>query len=52
MLKRIALLASVGVAFALVVYAGADKKDEPKQLPIPEMKFNDVKEIAPGVFFR
>ena len=52
MLKRVVLLASVGVAFALVVYAGADKKEEPKQLPVPEMKFNDVKEIAPGVFFR
>jgi glyoxylase-like metal-dependent hydrolase (beta-lactamase superfamily II) len=54
MLKRLSLLAAVGVAFALVVYAGAEKPaaDEPKQLPIPEMKFNEVKEIAPGVFFR
>ena len=52
MLKRIALLAAVGAAFAVVVYAGGDKKDEPKQRPIPEMKFNEVKEVAPGVFFR
>ncbi|MBP3959695.1 MBL fold metallo-hydrolase [Gemmata sp. G18] len=53
MLKRIALLASVAIAFAVVVYASADKPaDESKQLPVPEMKFNDVKEIAPGVFFR
>ena len=52
MLKRIALLASVGVVFALVVVASADKPDEPKPLPVPEMKFNEVKEIAPGVFFR
>ncbi len=53
MRKRLALLVSVGVAFAVVVYASADKPaEEAKQLPIPEMKFNDVKEIAPGVFFR
>src|SRR5687767_9985348 len=53
MLKRFALFLSAGAAFALAVYASADKPaDEPKQLPIPEMKFNDVKEIAPGVFFR
>ena len=29
-----------------------EARGKPKQLPIPEMKFNDVKEIAPGVFFR
>src|SRR5262245_5008834 len=53
MLKRLALLAAAGGAFALALFAAADKPaDEPKQLPIPEMKFNDVKEIAPGVFFR
>jgi cyclase len=53
MFKRLSLLATVGVAFALVVYAAADRPaDEPKQLPIPEIKFNEVKEIAPGVFFR
>jgi glyoxylase-like metal-dependent hydrolase (beta-lactamase superfamily II) len=53
MFKRLSLFAAVVVAFAIVVYAAADRRaDEPKQLPIPEMKFNDVKEIAPGVFFR
>lgn len=52
MLKRLSLLAAVGTVFAFVLYATADKPEEPKQLPIPEMKFNDVKEIAPGVFFR
>jgi glyoxylase-like metal-dependent hydrolase (beta-lactamase superfamily II) len=53
MLKRLSLLTAVLTAFGLVVYASADKPDPaPKQLPIPEMKFNDVKEIAPGVFFR
>jgi cyclase len=53
MRKRLTLLAAVGIAFALVVYASAEKPaEEAKQLPIPEMKFNDVKEIAPGVFFR
>jgi glyoxylase-like metal-dependent hydrolase (beta-lactamase superfamily II) len=53
MLKQFTLLAAVGGAFALAVFASARKPDDkPKQLPIPEMKFNDVKEIAPGVFFR
>ena len=53
MLKRLALFTVVGVAFAVVVHASADKPDAtPKQLAVPEMKFNDVKEIAPGVFFR
>jgi hypothetical protein len=53
MLKRIALFVSATAAFALAVYASGDKPaEEPKQPPIPEMKFNDVKEIAPGVFFR
>ena len=53
MLKRLSLLAAIAAAFALVVYASAERSaDEPKQLPIPEMKFDEVKEIAPGVFFR
>src|SRR5262249_38662702 len=52
-LKRLALFATVGVAFALALYAASERPaQEPEQLPIPEMKFNDVKEIAPGVFFR
>jgi glyoxylase-like metal-dependent hydrolase (beta-lactamase superfamily II) len=53
MLKRLTLLATVGVAFALALMAAAERPgDSPTQLPVPEMKFNDVKEIAPGVFFR
>jgi cyclase len=53
MFKRLALLASIGLVFGLVVYAAVDKPEpEPKQLPVPEIKFNEVKEVAPGVFFR
>ncbi|HUR52631.1 MAG TPA: hypothetical protein VMZ71_00740, partial [Gemmataceae bacterium] len=51
--KRVALLAAVAGAFALAVYAAADKPAAPAgPKPIPEMKFDDVREIAPGVFFR
>lgn len=53
MLKRFAFFLAAAGAFGLAVYASTQKPaDEPKQLPIPEMAFNDVKEIAPGVFFR
>jgi len=53
MFQRLAAFLVAGGAFALAVYASSEKPaEEPKQLPIPEMKFNDVKEIAPGVFFR
>jgi cyclase len=53
MLKHLVLFLAAAGAFALAVYAAGDKPaEEPKQLPVPEMKFNDVKEIAPGVFFR
>lgn len=53
MLKQFALLATVGIAFTLVLYASTERTlQETKQLPVPEMKFNEVKEIAPGVFFR
>lgn len=53
MLKRLALLTTVAVVFALALLAAAERTtQEAKQLPAPEMKFNDVKEIAPGVFFR
>lgn len=53
MFHRLALFAATGVAFALAVYAAGEKPAaEATQLPVPEMKFNDVKEIAPGVFFR
>ena len=51
MLKRLALIAVVAGAFALALYAAADKP-APKEKPVPAMKFNDVVELAPGVFFR
>ena len=51
MLKHAALFLAVAGAFALAVFA-ADEKPPTSRSPRPEMKFNDVKEIAPGVFFR
>ncbi len=51
MLKRVALLAAVAGAFVLAVLA-ADDKPEAGAPKVPAMKFNDVAEIAPGVFFR
>src|SRR6266446_4831683 len=44
-LAKLAALAAAGGVFLVAVVAAPDQK-------IPEMKFNDVKEIAPGVFFR
>ncbi len=55
MLKRVSLLAAVLVAVALAVVFAQDKpKDKPadEKVDIPELKFDEVKEIAPGVFFR
>jgi len=52
MLKRLALLSTAGLMFALAVYATTMKPEAEEPKPLPEMKFNDVKEIAPGVFFR
>jgi glyoxylase-like metal-dependent hydrolase (beta-lactamase superfamily II) len=52
MLKRLLLLAAVAGAFVLAVYAAPQKPDEPAKPKIPDMKFNDVVELAPGVFFR
>ena len=52
MFKRSALFAAVAGAFVVALYAATEKTAAPEQLPIPEMKFNEVKEIAPGVFFR
>ncbi len=50
MLKRFALAAVTVAALLLAVVATEDK---PQAEPaIPAMKFNDVAEIAPGVFFR
>lgn len=48
MLKRAALFLAVAATFALAVLAEGGK---PQAKP-PAMKFNDVAEIAPGVFFR
>jgi cyclase len=45
MFKRLGLFALVASIFWLAVRAAEDS-------PIPVMKFNDVREIAPGVFFR
>src|SRR5260370_38537195 len=44
-MRKLTALALVAVVFLVAVTAAPDGK-------IPEMKFNDVKEIAPGVFFR
>ncbi|HEY2910215.1 MAG TPA: MBL fold metallo-hydrolase [Gemmataceae bacterium] len=52
MLKRFALLAAAVGAFAFALYAAAERTVALEGPVIPEMKFNDVKEIAPGVFFR
>ena len=53
MFKQLALLATVMTAFAVVMYASAERAPEqPAKPPLPDMKFDDVKEIAPGVFFR
>src|SRR5437660_12448699 len=52
MFKRFLLLAAVVGAFALAVYAAVEKPPAADKPPIPDMKFNDVREIAPGVFFR
>lgn len=52
MLKRLLLLVTVSVVFVIAVYAAADKPAAPADKPLPEMKFNDVVELAPGVFFR
>ncbi|HKB03894.1 MAG TPA: MBL fold metallo-hydrolase [Gemmataceae bacterium] len=47
--KLLAGLLAVGV-FLLVALARSEQKVDPEKPP--EMKFEDVKEIAPGVFFR
>jgi cyclase len=53
MVKRLAILSSVVGILALAVYLSRDRSIAEQGDPaIPEMKFNDVKELAPGVFFR
>jgi cyclase len=53
MFKRLAPLVAVAGVFVVVVLAAGNRPADPPAPPaIPEMKFNDVKEVAPGVFFR
>lgn len=52
MLQRLALLLVVVGVFAVVVVASQEKPPEPAKPKLPKMKFDDVAEIAPGVFFR
>jgi cyclase len=54
MLKRLALLTvTLGIVALAAVLAQDKKPDAPAgPVKIPEMKFNDVVEISPGVFFR
>ena len=50
MLKKLAALSVTAAVVALAVYAAEDKP--PEKVDLPKMKFDDVKEVAPGVFFR
>ena len=51
MLKRILVLAAtVGLVWAAVW--AADTPQPAEKVELPKMKFDDVKEIAPGVYFR
>ena len=53
MIRRLLLLTVSIAAIAVVVLASEEKKaPPPEKAKLPEMKFNDVVEIAPGVFFR
>ncbi len=47
--KAVAGLSALGVFFLAAL---AQQGEKPKAEPLPAMKFNDVREIAPGVFFR
>jgi glyoxylase-like metal-dependent hydrolase (beta-lactamase superfamily II) len=50
MLKRLVLLTTVAGTFVLAVLAADGRPKAPAK--VPAMKFNDVTEVAPGVFFR
>ena len=52
MLSRLVLGAVSCVVLLAAVYASTRTAEPVAPPPIPEMKFNDVKEVAPGVFFR
>jgi glyoxylase-like metal-dependent hydrolase (beta-lactamase superfamily II) len=51
MIRRLLLLVVAVGAFVAVVLASGDRPADPPRKP-PVLKFNDVAEIAPGVFFR
>ncbi len=54
-IRSFALPAVVAAAFAAAVFASARREVDPPPAALlkpPAMKFNDVVEIAPGVFFR
>ena len=52
MLKRVFLFATVTLTFVMAVYATANRPERTEGKPLPQMKFNDVVELAPGVYFR
>ena len=52
MLKRIAFGSVAFAAVLLAVVFADDKSKEPEKVELPAMKFDDVNEVAPGVFFR
>ncbi len=54
MLKKIlgCTIATAVIVFAVVVAEDKPQPKEPEKVELPAMKFDDVKEIAPGVFFR
>ncbi len=53
MFRRFSLAAVALAALVAVAWVSQVRSDNaPKKLAIPEMKFDEVKELAPGVFFR
>jgi glyoxylase-like metal-dependent hydrolase (beta-lactamase superfamily II) len=50
--KRFLIGAVTVASLVLVAWAAQEKPKEPAKVELPQMKFDDVKEIAPGVFFR
>jgi len=52
MLRRLLLLVVSVTAVVVAVFAAEEKKAPVEKPKIPEMKFNEVVEVAPGVFFR
>src|SRR4029077_7498052 len=52
MFKLLTFLASFAGMFTLAICSSSNGQKAEQSPAIPEMKFNDVKELAPGVFFR